>query len=89
MLEFLGNSEVADLGLEVGIEEDILGLEISVENPFGVELMKSHAYLNQQFPDSPLRQTLFVHFMALNQLREISFPAVFHHYVEMLPFLES
>jgi hypothetical protein len=78
--EHLGDAQVADLNLLVFIHEDVEGLDVPVQDLTLVDVLQSHADLDEQLPNALLFQRLFI--LKLEVVRQVARVAELHHDIQ-------
>ena len=86
-VEHFGDSQIANLDHLVLVQENIEGFDVSMEDFIFVDVLESHANLNEKHPDFGFFEILLV--LLLEVLGEIATIAVFHDDVEVAIFREG
>ena len=85
--EYFGDAHIADAYLMVLREEDVQRLQIAVHDVLGVQVVDSHAYLNENTPHHIFRKQAGV--APLEVGAEIPALAVLHYDVNALRFVNE
>ena len=78
-LGYFGHVHVSELGGAVFVKEDVCRLQISVEDFYVMQRLKTSNHLDEYFPNFFFLDVLLVLLVGRNFLEKVSVVRVFHH----------
>ena len=86
LIKFTSNAQISNLNLVVACEEHIYRLDVPMQDPVSVQILKPEAHFNEELPDSTLSQML-AHLL-FQILTQVLIFAKLHDNIELVARLE-